>query len=168
MWDKIKYWFVNLSYSVFLKIIPIFVLILVSACSPKIIYLPSETEVVYRDSIITQIDSVEVPLPVEVVKEVAFDYAPLHMETSLAEADVVADTTNRVLVGKIKNKPKAKIPVETKIEYHARDSVVREPYPVEVKVPEKYVPWWVKTLAWIGGIASLAALAWIIGKLIIK
>lgn len=133
------------------KFFYVMAIIALAACSPKVI-VRENTKIQYRDSIVTQIDSVEVPMPVEVIKEVAFDYAPLHLETSLAEADVVADTTNRMLVGKIQNKPKAKIPVEHKLEYHTRDSLIYVEIPVEVIREKKVVPKW---FWWLFGINVL-------------
>lgn len=143
--------------------------ILLFSCSPKIIYLPGETTVEYRDSIITKIDTIPVPLPVEVIQTIVPAVEVWEAETSLAEARCELDTNLMVLRGEIKNKQKT-IPaaVPSTSEYHSRDSIKTEYVPYEVKVPEKYIPWWVKTLAWIGGIVSLAALAWLIGKLIIK
>ena len=167
--SALKYWFVNLSYSVFMKIIPIFVLFILSGCSPKIIYLPSETTVEYRDSIITKIDTIPVPLPVEVIQTIVPAVEVWEAETSLAEARCELDTNLMVLRGELKNKQKnLPVVVPSTEQYHSRDSVRIEYYPQEVPVPQKYIPWWVKTLAWIGGIVSLAALAWLIGKLIIK
>lgn len=132
---------------------------LLCSCSPKVI-VQEKTKVEYRDSVVTKIDSVEVPVPVEVIKEVAFDYAPLHLETSLAEADVVADTTNRMLVGKIQNKAaKFKAPVEHKLEYHARDSLIYAEIPVEVIRERKVTPtwcWWVLVISIIMALGYVA------------
>lgn len=124
-----------------------------SGCSPKVIYVKGETEVVYRDSIVTKIDSVEVPLPVEVVREVAAPTDTLEMETSLAKAKAWVDTASNTLRGEIKNKPKSlPVPVEHKEEFHRRDSIQKVEVPVPYEVIKYKVPKW---CWWILGIAAL-------------
>jgi len=124
-----------------------------SGCSPKVIYVKGETEVVYRDSIVTKIDSVEVPLPVEVIKEVAAPTDTLEMETSLAKAKAWVDTASNTLRGEIKNKPKSlPVPVEHKEEFHQKDSIQKVEVPVPYEVIKYKVPKW---CWWILGIAAL-------------
>lgn len=141
-----------------MKIIPIFVLILVSACSPKIVPVPStDTNVVVRDSIVYVKDTVQVPLPVEVVKEVVPFMDTLFMETSLAVSKSYVDTTTKTLKGEIKNKQKTlPVEIEHQEQYHQRDSIqiIKEPYPVEVE--KKVYPKWLIIIAILGAVCLTA------------
>ena len=133
--------------------------ILLFSCSPKVIYVKGDTEVVYRDSIITKIDSVEVPLPYEVVKEVVPFMDTLFMETSLAVSKSYVDTTTKTLQGEIKNKQKSlSVEIEHKEQFHSRDSIVREPYPVEVEKIVKVYPKWLIIIAILGAVCITAEL----------
>ena len=50
--------------------------------------------------------------------------------------------------------------------YITKDSLVyvKEPYPVEVEKPVKYIPWIVKVLAWLGGISLVVSVIYILRK----
>lgn len=114
-----------------------------NACSPRVIYVKGDTTVEYRDSIITKIDSIEVPLPVEVIQTIVPAVEVWEAETSLAEARCELDTNLMVLRGHLKNKQKSlPVEIEHKEEFHQRDSIVREPYPVEVEKIVKVTPKW--------------------------
>lgn len=112
------------------------------ACSPKVIYVKGNTEVQYRDSIIHQIDSVEVPLPVEVIKEVTPLLDPLHMEITNAVADAWVDTNTNTLQGTLKSRGNVTVPVDNKQEFHYRDSVQITEIPVPVETIKKVTPKW--------------------------
>lgn len=113
-----------------------------SSCSPKVIYVKGNTEVQYRDSIIHQIDSVEVPVPVEVIKEISPIYEPLHMEITNAVADCWADTTTNTLQGTLKSRGNVTVPVDNKQEFHYRDSIQIKEIPVPVETIKKVTPKW--------------------------
>lgn len=140
-----------------------------AACSPRIVYLPGEnhTVVEYRDSVVVRTDTLSVPVPTETVKEVADRLGVLEMETSVAEAKAWLDPDTETLRGEMKNKKTdLKKEVVYKDRYVTRDSLVyvKEPYPVEVEKPVKYVPSIVKVLAWLGGISLAAAVIYILRK----
>lgn len=140
-----------------------------AACSPKIVYLPGEnhTVVEYRDSVVVRTDTLSVPVPTETVKEVADRLGVLEMETSVAEAKAWIDPDTETLRGEMKNKKTdLKKEVVYKDRYITRDSLVyvKEPYPVEVEKPVKYVPFIVKVLAWLGGISLAGAIIYILRK----
>lgn len=121
-------------------------LFIISSCgTTKYIYLPGETKIEYRDSTVYK-DSIEYR-PVEVIKEIVPELDTLKLETSLARAEAYVDTTNRVLRGKIENKAG----ISTKIQYREkivyRDSLIREPYPVEV-VKEVKTHFWYEKILW--------------------
>lgn len=130
-----------------------------AACS-TIKYIPvKETEYVhvhdttyFRDTTIRY----------QIEKERYTDYAglldTLKLSTAYADARAYIDTTANLLKGSIESKPEKEIVVKWKEREVRRDSVVYRdvPYPVEVEKPVKYVPFLVKLLAWIGGLALVA------------
>lgn len=136
------------------NLIFIVICLFLAACSPKVIYVKGDTTVEYRDSIVTKIDSVEVPVPFEVVKEITAVLDPLHMEITNAVADAWVDTNTNTLQGTLKSRGTINTPVPTKEEYHSRDSIQIREIPVPYEVTKYKVPnwcWWV--LAW--GILAL-------------
>lgn len=128
--------------------------VLFASCgAPKVIYLPGKTEYVYRDSLITKIDTLKVPVPVESHTNVAADSS--HLETSLAVSDASVDTLG-FLHHSLRNKKTslpAAVPVTEHIVY--RDSIVVKEVPVEVEVEKivKVVPWPWKAMSVVGLIA---------------
>lgn len=145
--------------------------IILGSCSPKVIYLPSNTDThtEYRDSVVYKVDTLRIPVPVETVREVVPPMDTLSMETSVAEAKAWVDTTTNALKGVLKNKKTAlsqpQVVYKEKIAY--RDSLVYKevPVPVEVEKIVKRVPWWAKFLSTIGGLALAAAALYILRKL---
>lgn len=123
------------------KIALIPVLILgISACS-TVRYIPVETikEIHVRDSVYLRDTVIQHHLEKEYIKEYSRD--TLRMETSYSEFEAYQDTLTGLLAGTARNKDKAvpiKVEVREKVTY--RDSVVVKEVPVEVKVPERYIP----------------------------
>lgn len=121
-------------------------LILFGSCSPKIVYLPSETNttVEKRDSIIYKTDTLKIDVPVEIYRDVVPSVDTLRLETSVAEAVCYLDTSTVALKGVLKNKKTALSQVQVvykeKITYRDSIQYVREPYPVEVEKIVKKVP----------------------------
>ena len=151
------------------KIIFAVLLAVLAACSPKLVYLPGEnhTVVEYRDSVVVRTDTLKIPVPTETVKEVADRLGVLEMETSVAEARAWVDPDTETLRGEMKNKKTdLKKEVIYKDRYITKDSLVyvKEPYPVEVEKPVRYIPWIVKVLAWLGGISLVVSVIYILRK----
>lgn len=152
-------------------VIPFLIAVIFTSCSPKVLYVPvkDNTSVERRDSVIYKVDTLRIPVPVETVKEVAPTLSPLHMETSVAEADAWVDTTTNTLKGVLKNKKTAlsqpQVVYKEKIVY--RDSIRTKevPVPVEVEKVVKHTPFFTKVLAWLGGIALVIILLAIFSKL---
>ena len=149
--------------------IALFVALAVSCGTPKVVYVPGETKVEYRDSVIYKTDTLKIDVPKEVVKEVVPQLDTLKMETSVAEAKAWVDTSFNALRGVLKNKDTAlkqvQVVYKEKISY--RDSLVLKPYPVEVTKEVKYVPKLVKIFAWIGVLSILAVALYFLIKGII-
>ena len=144
--------------------------VLFSACSPKIVYVPTNTDthIEYRDSVIYKVDTLKIPVPVETIKEVVPPMDTLKMETSVAEAKVWADTSTKTLKGELKNKKtelsQPQVVYKEKTVY--RDTVITKEIPVPVEVEKKvpFVPFPWKFLSVIG----ILAIAYITFKLIFK
>lgn len=152
-------------------IIPLLIAVIFAACSPKVLYVPTNTDthIEYRDSVIYKVDTLRIPVPVETVKEVVPPMDTLKMETSVAEAKVWADTSTKTLKGELKNKKtelsQPQVIYKEKTVY--RDSLITKeiPVPVEVEKEVKYVPWPVKMLAYLGGISLVIIIFVIFSKL---
>lgn len=131
-----------------------------TACS-TVKYIPVETikEVHVRDSVYYRDTLVRVELEKARLSDFVDPGDTLVLQTDLARSTAFIDTTAGKLKGTLENiKPYVEkpVPVKHKIEY--RDTVITKeiPVPVEVEKPVKYVPFLVKLLAWIGGLALIA------------
>ena len=140
------------------------------ACSPKIVYVPTNTDthIEYRDSVIYKVDTLKIPVPVETIKEVVRQMGVLEMETSVAEARAWVDSTTKTLKGEMKNKKtelsQPQVVYKEKIVY--RDSLITKEIPVPVEVEKKvpFVPFFWKFFSVIG----ILAVAFIVFKLLFK
>ena len=128
-----------------MKKIAIFTLFLLfigcAATKPATVPIQSETIIEYRDTTIYLEKVVEVPVPVERVVEVVPRFDTLRMETGVAKAECWADTTNRVLRGRMENKQtalKGKIDTCFVVEYV--DRFTEKEVAVEVPVDVPYIP----------------------------
>lgn len=129
-------------------------------------HYPVETRVLYRDTTIIRHDTVSVPIPVERIVEVVPELDTLHLETSVAQATAYLDTTLGMLKGEIHNKPveiSKEIMTQEKTVY--RDSLVVREVPVEVPVPERYVPKALIVLSTIGIITIVLLLLKLLSKM---
>lgn len=141
-----------------------------SACSPKIVYVPTNTDthIEYRDSVIYKVDTLKIPVPVETIKEVVPPMDTLKMATSVAEARAWVDSTTKTLKGEMKNKKtelsQPQVIYKERTVY--RDSLVEKEVPVPVEVEKKvpFVPFFWKFLSVIG----ILAIAFITFKLLFK
>ena len=135
--------------------------VLFAACSPKIVYVPTNTDthIEYRDSVIYKVDTLRIPVPVETIKEVVPPMDSLKMETSVAEAKAWIDTATNTLKGEMKNKKtelsQPQVIYKERTVY--RDSLVEKEVPVPVEVEKKvpFVPFFWRFLSVIGLIALL-------------
>ena len=140
------------------------------ACSPKIVYVPTNTDthIEYRDSVIYKVDTLRIPVPVEMVKEVVPPMDTLKMETSVAEARAWVDSTTITLKGEMKNKKtelsQPQVVYKEKTVY--RDSLITKeiPVPVEVEKRVPFVPFPWRFLSVIG----ILAIAYLTFKRICK
>ena len=128
-----------------MKKIAIFTLFLLfmgcAATKPATVPIQSSTIIEYKDTTIYLEKVIEVPVPVERVVEVVPRFDTLRMETAVAKAECWADTTNRVLRGRMENKQtalKGKIDTCFVVEYV--DRYTEKEVAVEVPVDVPYIP----------------------------
>lgn len=109
-------------------------MLLLCGCSKKI-YEPKQIEyiekVIEKEIVIK--DTVSVPLPVEVIKEVVPQMDTSVVETSLAKATAYVDTTTKTINHKIENKRDS---IKTEIIYKDKivERIVEKEIPVHVEV----------------------------------
>ena len=122
-------------------IFTLFMLLMGCAATKPVVPIQSETIIEYRDTTIYLEKVIEVPVPVERVVEVVPRFDTLRMETGVAKAECWADTTNRVLRGRMENKQtalKGKIDTCFVVEYV--DRYTEKEVAVEVPVDVPYIP----------------------------
>ena len=150
------------------KLLPFLLLAVVSCSTVKYVPVVEKEYVTVRDSVFFR----DTTIKYQIEKERYTDYAglldTLRLSTEYASAEAYIDTTANLLKGRIENKPEKEIQIKWKEKIVYRDSLIykEKPYPVEVIKEVKYVPFIVKLLAWIGGIALLAVAAYIALKFI--
>lgn len=129
-------------------------------------HIKIENKIIYRDSLIYKVDTVNVPLPVEKVVEIVPNLDTLYLETSIAQAKAYLDTNANVLRGEIENKRteiKQDILIKEKISY--RDSIVIQEVPVKVPVREKYVPTPLIVLSTVGFLTIFLLILYLLSKI---
>lgn len=135
--------------------------LLIAACSPKIVY-KTETVIEYRDRVIH--DTTTFEIPVEVEKIVTKDTIS-HLENQFAKSD--AKVSDGLLCHSLESIPQViKVPYEV----HVTDTLYKESQVIEKEVDvEKPLSWWQKfrmtAFWWLLG-AVIAALLWIFRKVI--
>lgn len=141
-----------------------FSIVIISSCGvfkPHYVYLPGETVIEQRDSIVYR-DSI-VNIPVEIVKEVVPELDTLKMSTSLATAQAWLDTDNKLLKGKIENKKGIQYKYIEKEKIVEKEVYVDKPIPYEVE-KIKYKHYFYEPILWFFTILSLAYIIIIILK----
>ena len=138
--------------------------LLLVSCSPKIVYVPVETNTNVRDSVVVSYRDCTIVVPVERVVDIVRDYDTLFLSTSIAQAKAYIDTTTHTLKGSIENKQQIIYKYIYKDKIKVKDSLVyvEKPYPVDK--PVKYVPWYYKILSLIGIIGLLSVIIYILVK----
>lgn len=153
------------------KILILIISLIVCCISCKTIqYVPikGDTQIEYRDTTIYR-DSI-VYTPIETVKEVVPYIEPLHMETSLAEADAWVDADNRLLRGSMSNKKGITETIKYKEKIVYRDSVSYQEVPVEVikEVVKTKAPFY-QPILWLFALLSIGYIGWkILKKYLLK
>lgn len=109
-------------------------LLCVSCGSVKQVPVQYIDRVEYRDSLIYIRDSVEVPVPYEVVKEVLPALDTSVLKTSNAESVAYLDTARRMINHTLEQKGTVKTVIDTVIQVEYVDRFIEKEVPVEVEV----------------------------------
>lgn len=113
------------------------------ACSPKIV---QSTVYETRDSIVFKVDTAYIQLPPERVKDYTDLSDTLTLKTDLATAKAWVNPSKEILEGEIQNNPKPiPVPVQSKEEYHQKDSIQIKEVPVFIDKVKEVIPnffWW--------------------------
>ena len=136
------------------------------SCSPKIVYVPVESNTSTRDSVVLNIiDSTVIHH-----KTINRDYAglldTLRIQGEHSSMTAWADTTKFSIKGELKEDPYRER-IIYKDRYIYKDSLVyqEKPVPYEVTKEVKFVPWYHKALSFLGIIAIIAGLILTVIKL---
>lgn len=133
---------INLAFIEQLSVI-IIALFLLCGCG-QIKYVPVQTEekVIVRDSIIRVIDTVEVEVPKEVVKEVIPQIDTSILETSVAKSVAFLDATKRKIHHTLEQKGQLKVEIDTCYITKIEEKIVYQDRPIEVEVPKRDNIFW--------------------------
>ena len=110
----------------------------------QIKYVPIETEekVIVRDSIIKVIDTVEVEVPFETIKEVLPAIDTSVLQTELATSVAYIDTLEKKLHHTLEQKGQLKVEIDTCYITKIEEKIVYKDRPVEVEVPKRDNIFW--------------------------
>ena len=133
-------------------------------------YVPVETikEVHVKDSVYFRDTVVRVELEKARISDLVNVGDTLVLSDAYSRATAFVDTTRAILRGTIETtRPYVEKPVQFKEKIVYRDSISyqEKPVPVEVTKEVRYIPWWAKTLSWIGGLSLIALIIYILLKL---
>lgn len=111
-------------------------------------YIPTETKelINYIDSLVIR-DSTVI-IPIERIRDIVPEYDTLTMETTVAKSVSYVDTLTHTLKGNLENKQGqiTKYVYKDRVVY--RDTTITKEIPVEVPVPQKYIPKFYKSCTW--------------------
>ncbi len=139
----------------------------IASCT-KTIYLPihtTETVTVHDTTVLHTTDTL-VKVPEVRLQDIVDVTDTLELRSSLALSRAWLDTTFNALRGTLVQNGKLPVQIVERERIVYRDSIRdREvPVPVEVTKEVRYVPWFVKVLAWLGGIGLLLGVGWLLRK----
>lgn len=123
------------------KLITLLLLILIVGCKSTTNAIHTE-KVMYKDSIVSHIDTVFVQLPKETITDVVTMLDTLYLTTDVAEAEAYLDYSTKTLKGTLKNKGEVQTVVQYQDRYITRDSLVYVDRPQPYKVVEYKTPRW--------------------------
>ena len=115
-------------------------LLMVGCSTVKYVPIQGETVVEYRDTTIYINDTVTIPVPVEVVKEVVPADTVSVLQTSVAVSE--AKIKKGMLHHSLEQRGTVKTRIDTVVTIQYVDKYIYEEVPVEVEVEKRYVPEW--------------------------
>jgi hypothetical protein len=115
-------------------------LLMVGCSTIKYVPIQGETVVEYRDTTIYINDTVTIPVPVEVVKEVVPADTVSVLQTSVALSE--AKIQKGMLHHSLEQRGTVKTRIDTVVTIQYVDKYIYEEVPVTVEVEKRYVPEW--------------------------
>lgn len=132
------------------KIIGILLLYgILSSCSAiKEVPINNIDRIEYRDSVVFVHDTISVPVPYEVVREVIPDIDTSYLETSVARSVAYLDKEKKQLAHSLEQKGEVKTKYDTVIVVEYVDKYIEREIPVPVEVEKPYIPdfFWIVTI----------------------
>ena len=132
------------------KIIGILLLYgILSGCSAiKEVPINNIDRIEYRDSVVFIHDTISVPVPYEVVREVIPDIDTSYLETSVARSVAYLDKEKKQLAHSLEQKGEVKTKYDTVIVVEYVDKYIEREIPVPVEVEKPYIPdfFWIVTI----------------------
>ena len=132
------------------KIIGILLLYgILSGCSAiKEVPINNIDRIEYRDSVVFVHDTISVPVPYEVVREVIPDIDTSYLETSVARSVAYLDKEKKQLAHSLEQKGEVKTKYDTVIVVEYVDKYIEREIPVPVEVEKPYIPdfFWIITI----------------------
>lgn len=122
---------------------------LLSGCSTiKEVPIQQIDRIEYRDSVVFVHDTISVPVPYEVVREVIPDIDTSYLETSVARSVAYLDKEKKQLSHSLEQKGEVKAKYDTVLVVEYVDKYIEREIPVEVEVEKPYIPkfFWIVTI----------------------
>ena len=151
IWNVIKY--------------PLFLLIfgLIIGCSTvKEVPVNNSEKIVYKDTTIVIKDTVKIPIPYEVVKEVVPQDTVSILSTKLATSE--AKIEKGMLYHKLQQKGTVKAKIDTAVKVQYVDRYINKEVPITVEVEKRFIPEW----AWWSLIANIVILLLIVFRIYLR
>lgn len=123
--------------------------VLLCGCSTiKEVPIQQIDRIEYRDSVVFVHDTISVPVPYEVIREVIPDIDTSYLETSVARSVAYLDKEKKQLSHSLEQKGEVKTKYDTVIVVEYVDKYIEREIPVTVEVEKPYIPkfFWIITI----------------------
>lgn len=123
--------------------------VLLCGCSTiKEVPIQQIDRIEYRDSVVFVHDTISVPVPYEVIREVIPDIDTSYLETSVARSVAYLDKEKKQLSHSLEQKGEVKTKYDTVLVVEYVDKYIEREIPVEVEVEKPYIPkfFWIVTI----------------------
>lgn len=139
---KIFNLFSNIAFWEHLMVIVIALVVMYGCSTVKYVPIETEEKIIVRDSIIRVVDTLEVEVPKEVIKEVIPQIDTSILETSVAKSVAFLDTTKRKIHHTLEQKGQLKVEIDTCYITKIEEKIVYQDRPIEVEVPKRDNIFW--------------------------
>lgn len=126
-----------------------FLYVLLCGCSTfKEVPIQQIDRIEYRDIVVFVHDTISVPVPYEVIREVIPDIDTSYLETSVARSVAYLDKEKKQLSHSLEQKGEIKTKYDTVLVVEYVDKYIEREIPVPVEVEKPYIPkfFWIVTI----------------------